>query len=168
MTEGDYGRSQPERTREHERLDALIGTWHTSGQMEATEAGPGGDVDATDTYEGLPGGFGLLHTVEARVAGEKVEGAEIIGWDPTRGAYVAHYIGNGRADRLRGTAGGGRRFPDVADGDRIESLHRNVRRRSECYRRQMGVQASGPELGSLDEDHADEDVMRPIRNDALW
>ena len=77
MTEGDYGRSQPERTREHERLDALIGTWHSSGQMEATEAGPGGDVDATDTYEGLPGGFGLLHTVEARVAGEKVEGAEI-------------------------------------------------------------------------------------------
>lgn len=94
MTKGDYGRSQPDRTREHERLEALIGTWHTSGHMEATDAGPGGEVDATDTYEWLPGGFGLLHSVEARVGGEKAEGAEIIGWDPSRGAYVTHYIGS--------------------------------------------------------------------------
>jgi hypothetical protein len=94
MTQGDYGRSQPERTTEHGRLEALIGTWHTSGQMEPTDAGPGGEVDATDTYEWLPGGFGLLHTVDALVGGEKVVGAEIIGWDPSHGTYFTHYIGS--------------------------------------------------------------------------
>jgi hypothetical protein len=36
----------------------------------------------------------LLHTVDARVGEERVEGAEIIGWDPPRGSYVTQYFGS--------------------------------------------------------------------------
>ena len=42
-------------------------------------------IDAADTYEWLPGGFGLLHVVDANVGDEKIEGAEIIGYDAARG-----------------------------------------------------------------------------------
>jgi hypothetical protein len=51
-------------------------------------------VDAIDTYEWLPGRFGLLHTVDAGMGDERVVGAEIIGWDPTRQAYVTQYFGS--------------------------------------------------------------------------
>src|SRR4029450_13024817 len=33
-------------------------------------------------------------TVDARVGDEHVEGAEIVGWDPARGAYVTQYFGS--------------------------------------------------------------------------
>jgi hypothetical protein len=42
----------------------------------------------------LPGGFALLHVVDARVGEQKVEGAEIIGYDPSREAYVTQYFGS--------------------------------------------------------------------------
>lgn len=61
------------------------------------ERGPEGAaaaIDAVDTYEWLPGRFALLHTVDARVGEEHFEGAEIIGWDPTRDAYVTQYFGS--------------------------------------------------------------------------
>jgi hypothetical protein len=35
-----------------------------------------------------------LHTVDAKVGDEKVEGAEIIGYDFDRGAYVTQYFGS--------------------------------------------------------------------------
>jgi hypothetical protein len=37
--------------------------------------------------------LGLFHTVDGRVGDEKVEGAEVIEYDPSREAYVTHYIG---------------------------------------------------------------------------
>jgi hypothetical protein len=59
-----------------------------------TADSPAARIDATDTYEWLPGRFGLLHTVDARVGNEKVEGAEIIGWVPARDCYVTQYFGS--------------------------------------------------------------------------
>jgi hypothetical protein len=41
---------------------------------------------------GCPGA--LLHRVDARVGDQKVEGAEIIGYDPARGSYVTQYFGS--------------------------------------------------------------------------
>jgi hypothetical protein len=79
---------------EHERLDALIGRWKTEGWTRETPEAPPAKIDAVDTYEWLPGGFGLLHTVDAKVGDEKVEGAEVIGYDPDRGAYVTQYFGS--------------------------------------------------------------------------
>jgi hypothetical protein len=76
-----------------ERLDALLGRWKTEGQTTETSAGPAARIDAIDTYERLPGGA-LLHLVDARVGDRTVEGAEIIGYEPTRGSYVTQYFGN--------------------------------------------------------------------------
>ncbi|HEX2359153.1 MAG TPA: DUF1579 family protein [Solirubrobacterales bacterium] len=79
---------------EHERLDALIGRWKTDGWTKETEEAPAVRIDAVDTYEWAPGGFALLHGVEARMGDDTVEGAELIGYDPQRGAYVTQYFGS--------------------------------------------------------------------------
>ena len=79
---------------EHERLEALIGRWRTEGWTSGTAAATAARIEAVDTYEWLPGHFALLHTVDARVGEERVEGAEIIGWDPARSAYITQYFGS--------------------------------------------------------------------------
>jgi hypothetical protein len=56
-------------------------------------------IDAVDTYEWLPGRLTLLHTVDARVGDEHVEGAEIIAWDSALRAYVTLYCGNDGPNR---------------------------------------------------------------------
>ena len=69
-------------------LDVLVGVWRTEGRTR-----DGALIHATDTYEWLPGRCAVLHRVDARVGDVRVEGAEIIGWDPARNAYVAQYFG---------------------------------------------------------------------------
>ncbi|HWI02011.1 MAG TPA: DUF1579 family protein [Propionibacteriaceae bacterium] len=76
-----------------ERLDALIGRWKTTGRITGASGVAGDRIDAVDTYERLPGGA-LLHLVDAQVGDQKVEGAEIIGYDPSRGTYVTQYFGS--------------------------------------------------------------------------
>jgi hypothetical protein len=75
-----------------QRLDALIGRWKTEGWTTDAAGVQVDRIDAVDTYEWLPGGA-LLHLVDARVGDVKVEGAEIIGYDPARGNYVTQYFG---------------------------------------------------------------------------
>jgi hypothetical protein len=77
-----------------QRLAALIGRWRTEGWTIATASSPAVQIDATDTYEWLPGRFSILHKVDARVGEEHVEGAEIIGLDPTRDGYLTQYFGS--------------------------------------------------------------------------
>jgi hypothetical protein len=79
---------------EHTRLAALVGRWRTAGWTTETADAPAARIEAVDTYEWLPGRFGLLHTVDARVGDAHVEGAEIIGWEPARGTYVTQYFGS--------------------------------------------------------------------------
>jgi hypothetical protein len=79
---------------EHKRLEALIGRWKTEGWTKETPEAPAAKVDATDTYEWAPGGYALLHGVDAKMGNETVEGAEIIGYDPERSAYVTQYFGS--------------------------------------------------------------------------
>jgi hypothetical protein len=83
-----------EPSNEHERLEALVGRWRTEGWTRETAESPAARVEAVDTYEWLPGRFALLHSVDARVGEEQVEGAEIIGWDPARSAYITQYFGS--------------------------------------------------------------------------
>ena len=78
----------------HRRLAALVGRWQTQGQTRETAEAPAARIEAVDTYEWLPGRFALLHTVDAHVGKEHVEGAEIIGWDSARDAYITQYFGN--------------------------------------------------------------------------
>jgi hypothetical protein len=82
----------PPPNRALERLDALIGRWKTEGWTTDTSGVQVDRIEAVDTYERLPGGA-LLHLVDARVGDVKVEGAEIIGYDPARGSYVTRYFG---------------------------------------------------------------------------
>lgn len=78
----------------HRRLAALVGRWRTEGRTRETAAASAATIEAMDTYEWLPGRFALLYTVDARVGEEHVEGAEIIGWDPARDAYITQYFGS--------------------------------------------------------------------------
>lgn len=75
-----------------ERLGVLVGRWKTEGRTAE-----GHRIDAVDTYERLPGGA-LLHLVDARVGDQKVEGAEIIGYEPARGSYLTRYFGTDGAN----------------------------------------------------------------------
>jgi hypothetical protein len=79
---------------EHERLAVLVGRWKTEGVTRETRGSPAARIDATDTYAWLPGRFALLHTVDAYMGDQRVEGAEIIGYDPKRGAYLTQYFGS--------------------------------------------------------------------------
>jgi Protein of unknown function (DUF1579) len=76
------------------RLQMLVGTWKTEGWTGATEGVPAERIDAIDTYEWLVDGVALLHRVNARVGDLKVDGAEIIGYDPERGRYLTRYFGS--------------------------------------------------------------------------
>jgi Protein of unknown function (DUF1579) len=87
---------------EHERLEALIGSWKTEGW---TRDAPATRIDAVDTYEWLTGGFSVLHRVDALVGDQKVEGAEIIGWDPERAAYLTQYFGSDGPNSYEATLG---------------------------------------------------------------
>jgi hypothetical protein len=78
---------------EEKRLAALVGRWRTRGRTVEMRGSGAAVIDAVDTYEWLPGGHALLHTVDARVGEEHVEGAEIIGWDPAVDAYSTRYFG---------------------------------------------------------------------------
>ncbi len=69
-------------------LTPLIGRWHTTGR---TTDEPPITVDAIDDYELLPGGA-LLHRVDAHMGEQRVEGAEIIGFDPTLGHFRTQYF----------------------------------------------------------------------------
>jgi catechol 2,3-dioxygenase-like lactoylglutathione lyase family enzyme len=84
------GRATPEL----ERLEVLVGRWRTRGSTRPGAEAHAAEIVALDTYDWLPGGFGLLHRVDGRVGDQRVEGAEIIGYDPERAAYVTQYFGS--------------------------------------------------------------------------
>jgi hypothetical protein len=88
------GQVEQARGTEHKRLEVLIGRWKTKGRTREMPGAAATEIDAVDRYEWLPGGFGLLHVVDARVGDVKVEGAEIIGYDSNRGAYVTLSVGS--------------------------------------------------------------------------
>ena len=81
------------------RLAPLVGRWRTQGRTIETPEAPSAPIDAVDTYEWLPGRSALLHTVDARVGDEQVEGAEIICWDSALGAYVTLHCGSDGLNR---------------------------------------------------------------------
>jgi hypothetical protein len=84
---------------EHQRLEVLVGRWKTEGTTRPVGDDPAATIDAVDTYTRLPGGRALLHSVDARVGDQHVEGAEIIGWDEDRQTYVTQYFGTDGPNR---------------------------------------------------------------------
>jgi hypothetical protein len=83
----DPGAQPPRPGPEHERLASFVGRWKTAGQVLASGSAPALEIAGIDEYEWMPGGFFLLHRVDVRIGGERVQALEIIGWDAKRGRY---------------------------------------------------------------------------------
>jgi hypothetical protein len=80
---------------EIKRLDVLVGTWRTQGQTVASPTDPSIEIDGTDSYEWLGGGFFLVHRVDVRMGKEKVEAIEIIGsYDASTQTYPMRSFDN--------------------------------------------------------------------------
>lgn len=73
---------------ENARLEPLIGTWRTQGEVLGDDGvSPVASVDGTDAYEWL-GPFFVVHRIEVAMAGEQVLGLEMIGpYDPDLDAF---------------------------------------------------------------------------------
>ena len=105
---------------------------------EGADGAPPRRIDAVDTYEWLPGRFALLHRVNARVGDQKVEGAEIIGYDPAHKTYITQYFGT---DGQAYEASLGHQYGALIWNLRSETraVHRHVQRRRQHDRGPLGV-----------------------------
>jgi hypothetical protein len=72
---------------EHQRLNVFVGRWNTEGQTRAGPLGPAARITAIDTYEWFPGGFFLVHHVDARIGDEEIKVLEVIGYDASSKTY---------------------------------------------------------------------------------
>lgn len=79
---------------EHQRLNVFVGRWNTEGQTRAGPLGPAARITAIDTYEWFPGGFFLVHHVDARAGDEEIKVLEVIGYDPSSRTYYARSFDN--------------------------------------------------------------------------
>src|SRR5262245_3930479 len=124
---------------------------------------PRGSTPPT-TYESLPGRFGLLHTVDARVGNQSVEGAEIIGLVPSRGCYVTQYVGSDGPNSYEAS------LTDV-DGVLVWTMRSAaigslaVRQRWKHVYRPLRAAGRREELATVDGGHADSGTgMTPLRS----
>ena len=74
----------------HRRLQRFVGRWRTEGEILGGPPGASARLQATDSYEWLPGGYFLLHRVEGRLGDEPVQTLEVIGYDAERHTYFSH------------------------------------------------------------------------------
>jgi hypothetical protein len=105
---------------ENTRLDALIGTWRTRGEvLDEGGSTPVQTVDGTDEYEWLGGHF-VIHRIDVQMGGEPVRGLEIIGpLDPETGAYPTRaYDDQGGVQTARATVDDDGVWTFGADGAR--------------------------------------------------
>lgn len=72
------------------RLDVLVGTWDIKGRV----SGPEGEVSGEAIFKWLPGKFFLEQRFSMNFLGQKVEGVEIIGYDPSTKAFVSSVYSN--------------------------------------------------------------------------
>ena len=96
-------------TAEHLALSVFAGKWITQGTIRATKDAAASEMRAIDQYEWLPGGFFMLHTVDAVIAGSPSQSIEVIGYDAEQACYVTRsYDDLGTSDgftaRLKGQA----------------------------------------------------------------
>ena len=96
-------------TAKHRALGVLAGKWITQGTIRATEHAASSEMRAIDRYEWLPGGFFMLHKVDALIGGTVSQSIEVIGYDAKQACYVRRsYDNQGASDgftaRLKGRA----------------------------------------------------------------
>lgn len=82
----------------YQNLNKFVGHWKTTGWIPATGTTPAIKIHGTDTYQWLPGGFFLLHTVDVYVGDDHNETTEIIGFDKQKELYtMQHYDNKGNS-----------------------------------------------------------------------
>ena len=96
-------------TAKHRALGVLAGKWITQGTIRATEYAAPSEMRAIDRYEWLPGGFFLLHKVDALIGSTVSQSIEVIGYDAKQACYVTrsyddHGTSDGFTARLKGRA----------------------------------------------------------------
>jgi hypothetical protein len=74
------------------RLAVLLGRWLNEGHIVDADGTPGDSIFASDIYEWTPGGFFVIHHAYGRIGDVGVGGIEIIGYDPTTGAFRTHFF----------------------------------------------------------------------------
>jgi hypothetical protein len=74
---------------ESKRLNAFVGKWHTTGEVVGH---PTLKIDATDTYEWLPGDYSVIHYADGTIGDDKIHSIEIIGYDLSRKLYFAPFF----------------------------------------------------------------------------
>ena len=96
-------------TAKHRGLGIFAGKWITQGTIRATEGSASAEMRAIDRYEWLPGGFFMLHKVDALIGGTVSQSIEVIGYDKEQACYVTRsYDDQGMSDgftaHLKGSA----------------------------------------------------------------
>jgi hypothetical protein len=79
-------------TPDHQKLDALLGRWHTRGRVLTPSLEVHIEIVGTDTYEWLPGGRFLLHWVDVSIGDDKVDNLEVIGYDEENNRYPTRFF----------------------------------------------------------------------------
>lgn len=79
---------------EYKQLNRFTGHWKTKGLIQDSSGSPGVEVNGTDMYEWLAGGFFLKHTVDVMIGDERNQTLEIIGYDKAARHYTMHYFNN--------------------------------------------------------------------------
>jgi hypothetical protein len=75
-------------------LTVFVGEWHAEGQQIAGPVGPAVKVEATQTYEWLPGEAFLIHRFDGHIGDSRAACIEIIGCNRETGACRAHTFYN--------------------------------------------------------------------------
>ena len=93
----------------HRALSVFAGKWITQGSIRATDESASVDMRAIDRYEWLPGGFFMLHKVDALIGDTASKSIEVIGYDAEQACYISRsYDDQGTSDgftaQLKGRA----------------------------------------------------------------
>jgi hypothetical protein len=85
---------------EHQQMEVFVGKWNSEGWAVGDGRDNRMQMAHRHTYQWLPGGFFLVHHWDGRIGDKDNRGIEIIGYDPSTGAYSAHFFDNGGWARM--------------------------------------------------------------------
>jgi hypothetical protein len=84
--------TQHQRLPEHELMSTLVGKWITTGATIPMDDAPPLEIEASDIYEWVAGGFFVVHTAYGSIGGAGVGGIELIGYDAASKKHRTHFF----------------------------------------------------------------------------
>lgn len=76
------------------KLEFLIGSWHTQGEVLQDGSNASLQISGMDTYEWISGGCFILHRVDVFMGKARTEAVEIIGYDKNRQTFFMKSFDN--------------------------------------------------------------------------